>query len=429
MVVIGWVVFGKGYTLPYLFIPLFIWIAFRFGQFEAACLILLMFCLSIWGAVEGVFIYRWVLPNISLLLTQIYISIASVMTMLLSSLISERNAALADSRSGNENLLQEITERKRAEEGLAHLAAIVESSEDAIIGKSTEGIILSWNSGAERLYGYRKEEVIGRSVSILIPQDLAGELSSFLDQVKRGKPVEHYETSRLRKDGSRIEVSIAVSPIRDSGGGIIGASTITRDITERKRMEEKLRVTAAYNRSLIEASLDPLVTIGHDGRITDVNTSTERVTGYTREELIETDFSAYFTDHEKADAGYQMVFREGMVLDYELEIRHRDGHVTPVLYNASLFSDETGKIMGVFAAARDITERKRAEEEIRKLNEELELRVKQRTAELEEKNSELDRMNKLFVGRELRMVELKKKIRELEKLDRRHGEKSAEPEG
>jgi len=121
--VVGWVVFGKGLTLPYLFIPLLIWTSLRFGQFEAACVILLMLYLSIWGAVEGVFIYHDVSSNTSLLLTQVFISIVSIMTMLLISLISERNAALADLRGNNENLLQEMTARKQAEEEKAKLEA------------------------------------------------------------------------------------------------------------------------------------------------------------------------------------------------------------------------------------------------------------------------------------------------------------------
>ena len=285
--------------------------------------------------------------------------------------------------------LRTRTERKQAEEARHHLAAIVESSDDAIIGKSLEGNILSWNKGAERLYGYQEEEVKGRSVSILIPQELAGELSSFLDSIKNGKPVEHYETSRLRKDGSSIEVSVTISPICDSGGKVIGASTIARDITARKQMEEKLRLANAYNRSLIEASLDPLVTIDADGRITDVNAATESVTGCSRSELIGTDFSDYFTVPGDARTGYRQVFREGMVKDYPLELKHRDGLVTPVLYNASVYRDEAGDVGGVFAAARDITERRKAELELQKLNEELEQRVIERTADLNKRSVEL----------------------------------------
>jgi PAS domain S-box-containing protein len=129
--------------------------------------------------------------------------------------------------------------------------------------------------------------------------------------------------------------------------------------------------TADYTRSLIEASLDPLVTIAPDGKITDVNAATESITGCSRTKLIGTDFSNYFTDPEKARDGYQQVFREGQVRDYPLELRHLDGRVTSVLYNASVYRDETGSVVGVFAAARDITERKLAEERIRQQSREI----------------------------------------------------------
>ena len=121
----------------------------------------------------------------------------------------------------------------------------------------------------------------------------------------------------------------------------------------------------AYNRNLIEVSLDPLVTISAEGKINDVNTATEQVTGCSRDELIGTYFSDYFTDPEKARIGYQLAFKEGSVRDYELQVRHKNGHITPVLYNASVYKDEAGKVMGIFAAARDITEKVRLEKEFR----------------------------------------------------------------
>jgi PAS domain S-box-containing protein len=161
------------------------------------------------------------------------------------------------------------------------------------------------------------------------------------------------------------------------------------DITERKKAEKAVRKANAYNRSLIEASLDPLVTISPEGTISDVNEATIRVTGFSREELVGTDFSDYFTEPEKAKAGYEMVFRDGSVTDYALEIRHKNGQVTPVLYNAAVYRDDAGNVTGVFAAARDITGRKKAEEELRKAHDLLEVRVEERTAELAEANTTL----------------------------------------
>lgn len=161
-------------------------------------------------------------------------------------------------------------------------------------------------------------------------------------------------------------------------------------IIARTISEEKLKLALAYNRSLIEASPDPLVTIDADGRITDVNAATEKVTGCSREELVGNSFSGYFTKPEEAEESYRQAFREGIIRDHELGIRHRDGHVTPFLYSDSIYRDDTGGIVGVFAAARDITDRKRAEDEIRRLNEELEQRVLDRTAQLEATNRELE---------------------------------------
>ncbi len=152
-------------------------------------------------------------------------------------------------------------------------------------------------------------------------------------------------------------------PVREADGTVNGLVLTLIDVTSRKKAEEKLRQAGAYNRSLIEASIDPMVTISPDGKITDVNAAAEIATGLLRNELIGTDFSEYFTDPAKARSGYERVFREGKVMDYALELRHRDGHVMPVLYNASVYRDESGTVAGIFAAARDITELKKTEEE------------------------------------------------------------------
>ena len=152
-----------------------------------------------------------------------------------------------------------------------------------------------------------------------------------------------------------------------------------------KEVSEKLAQANTYNRSLLEASVDSLVTIGSDGRIMDVNSATEMFTGYSRNELIGTDVSIYFTEPERAIAGYQQVFRDGIIRDYELAIQNSDGRIIPVLYNASVYRDNAGEVIGVFAAARDITERKRAEQELHILNKEL----TRRSETLSVANSEL----------------------------------------
>jgi PAS domain S-box-containing protein len=153
---------------------------------------------------------------------------------------------------------------------------------------------------------------------------------------------------------------------------------------------ELARKASAYARRLIEASLDPLVTIRPDGRVSDVNEATVQATGVSRQALVGSRFSVYFTEPDRADAGYKLVLSEGEVHDYPLTLRHVSGRTIDVLYNATIYRDDTGTVQGVFAAARDITERKRAEEEVHRLNAELEQRVIERTAELEAANKELE---------------------------------------
>ena len=157
-----------------------------------------------------------------------------------------------------------------------------------------------------------------------------------------------YETEyRIRKsDGEYRHFAARGVPVLQADGSVrewVGTCT---DITERKRTEEALRRASTYNRRLLEASLDPLVTIGPDGKITDVNEATEAATGYPRAELIGKDFADYFTNPQEAREGYERVFREGFVRDYALEIRHRDGHTIPVLYNAAIYRDEAGGVVG-----------------------------------------------------------------------------------
>jgi PAS domain S-box-containing protein len=184
-------------------------------------------------------------------------------------------------------------------------------------------------------------------------------------------------------------------------------------IVERNSAEEATRKASKYNRSLIEASLDPLVTIGPDGTITDVNAATEAVTGYSRGELIGTDFSDYFTEPYKARAGYKKAFVEGQVRDYPLEIQHRYGSITPVIYNASVYRDDGGNIIGVFAAARDITERKHAEMELDKYHEYLEELVRDRTGKLLAANAKLQAEIAERIGAEEALRESEEKYRSI----------------
>lgn len=144
--------------------------------------------------------------------------------------------------TGAVNMLVDITERKRAEELAERLAAVVESSDDAIISKDLDGIVRTWNQGAERLFGYAADEMVGKSIRTVISSDRHGEEDDILNRIRRDEHIDHYETVRLRKDGSRVWVSLTISPLKDSQGKVIGASKVARDITERRRADEHRKV-------------------------------------------------------------------------------------------------------------------------------------------------------------------------------------------
>jgi len=167
--------------------------------------------------------------------------------------LSVSEVRLADRRLFT-GFVRDITERKQAGKALLHYAALVESSDDAIVGKTLGGYVTSWNKGAEIVFGYTRDEMVGKHISILIPPDRKDEEPEILEKIKRGESVDHYETIRRRKDGRLIDVSVTISPIRDAGGNITGASKVARDITERKRLE----------REILEISDREQRRIGHD---------------------------------------------------------------------------------------------------------------------------------------------------------------------
>jgi PAS domain S-box-containing protein len=252
----------------------------------------------------------------------------------------------------------------------AFLQNILESStEYSIIGKDLTGNIQLWNAGARRLYGYEAEEVIGKANSSMLHT---------LEDIAAGKPDQVLAAAlndgkwegtinRVRKSGEQFTARVVITPRRDAVGKAIGFLLISKDISDEIRLTEELKATQFYARSLIEASLDPLVTISPEGKITDVNEGSIKVTGVPREKLIGTDFSDYFTEPDKAREGYERVFAEGFVTDYPLTIRHEDRRLTDVLYNASVYKDARGNVLGVFAAARDVTAQKQASQYARSL--------------------------------------------------------------
>ena len=226
MVALGALVFGgtSGDPLTFLCVPPLMWAAFRFGQRETATVIGVLGVLATWATVRGLGPFADAPANASLVMLQGFLGTMAVVSLLIGAVVGER---------------------RRGEAALARLASIVESSDDAIISKTLEGVITSWNGGAERLYGYSAAEAVGRPISFIIPPDRPNEVLRILARLERGEHIESYETVRMRKNGTRLEVSVTVSPIRNASGKIIGASAIGRDITEEKRAGAALREATA----------------------------------------------------------------------------------------------------------------------------------------------------------------------------------------
>ena len=259
---------------------------------------------------------------------------------------------------------RDITDRQKAEEQLRtaslYTRSLIEASLDPLVTINAEGKITDVNKATEQATGCTREELIGSDFSEYFTQP--EEARKGYKQVFSEGFVRDYPLALKHKTGKITDVLYNASLFRNQTSEIQGVFAAARDVTARKQAEEKLHAASVYSRSLLEASLDPLVTISAEGKITDVNKATEDVTGCSREQLIGSDFSDYFTDPGKARDGYKQVFTEGLVKDYPLVIRHKSGKLTDVLYNASIYRNAQGAVQGVFAAARDITERKRAEE-------------------------------------------------------------------
>jgi PAS domain S-box-containing protein len=275
---------------------------------------------------------------------------------------------------GAVNMLVDITERKRAEEATQRLACIVDSSDDAIISKDLDGIISSWNKAASRLFGYEAAEVIGKPVTILIPQDRRDEESFILQQIRRGERIDHYETVRRRKDGGLIDVSLTVSPVRNAQGRIIGASKIARDITKRKRDINAALLLA----SIVETSDDAIISKNLDGIITSWNKGAERIFGYMEEEIIGKSVKVLIPRkyHAEEDTILERIRRGQRIEHYETIRQRKHGSLINVSLTVSPVADPQGKIVGASKIARDITERKRTEAQISLLAREAEHRTK-----------------------------------------------------
>jgi PAS domain S-box-containing protein len=251
----------------------------------------------------------------------------------------------------------------RAREAMREQAAFLEQAREALglgwwASAPDDDHMIIWSPQAHRIYGQiPAESAMKRETlwGIVHPDDVAA-VARARGAALAGSDRYQVEHRIIRPDGALRWVLQAAAVERDRTGAPVRLLGICRDITDRKRGEDEIRAAAAYNRSLIEASLNPMFTIGRDGVISDVNAATEQATGYLRAELLGTGFSDYFTDPGLARAGYELAFADGSARDYLLKLRHRDGRIISVLYNAAVYRDPFGHVLGVMAAARDITE-------------------------------------------------------------------------
>ncbi|HZE82023.1 MAG TPA: PAS domain S-box protein, partial [Candidatus Polarisedimenticolia bacterium] len=254
-------------------------------------------------------------------------------------------------------------EPTEAEKVQRRLAAIIESSEDAIASKDLEGTITSWNRSAERLFGYKAEEIIGQPVTLIIPPELHDDEPKILEKIRAGERIQHFQTVRLHKNGQRIDVSLTVSPVRDDKGKIIGAAKIVRDITRQKKFEEAALRLAA----IVESSADAIASKDLNGTITSWNRSAEKLFGYKAEEIVGKPVTLIIPPELHHDEHMILSkIRRGEKIEHFETIRlHKNGEKIEVSLTISPVKDENGKVIGAAKIIRNITENNKIERALR----------------------------------------------------------------
>ena len=256
--------------------------------------------------------------------------------------------------------ISERTQLDRAERDQLFLAALISSAEDAIFSEDPNGIVTSWNPGAERMFGYTSDEIVGKAISRLIPLNPPDLESQLLERLRRGDRVEHYETQRVRKDGSIVDVSLTVSSLKNRVGHFIGASTIARDIGDRKRLENAER-DQLFLASIVSSAEDAIISKNLQGIVTSWNQSAERIFGYTPDEMIGQPIVKLIPpNHAHEEQQILESIRRGKRVDhYEAERVRKDGRTINVSLTISPIRDFLGRIVGASKIARDVSERKR----------------------------------------------------------------------
>jgi len=253
----------------------------------------------------------------------------------------------------------DVTKHQVAVGNAQLLAAVVESSDDAIVGTTLEGVITTWNPAAERMYGYSSQEIIGRSGTILAHDDKADEMYAVLARTKAGEVVEHLELNHVRKDGTVFPVSVTVAPIRDDDGVIVGSSAVARDVSEQRRAFETARRMAA----IVEDSEDAILSTNLDGSVLSWNTAAERLYGYTSQEIIGKSLSLLVSEDRTDEiTAASAKVKAGQRIDhFATERVRKDGTVFPALVTISPIRDVDGAIVGTSVIHRDMTEQERDE--------------------------------------------------------------------
>ncbi|PYS74848.1 MAG: hypothetical protein DMF69_00485 [Acidobacteria bacterium] len=267
--------------------------------------------------------------------------------------------------SGLTVYLRDITERKQSDMARRLLSSIVESSDDAIISKNLNGTILSWNAGAERMFGYKAEEAVGKPITLIIPEERLLEEPEILRQIAAGKSLEHYETVRQRKDGTLLDISVTVSPMRDEQGKIVGASKIARNITAQKAAQKEIRFQA----HLLNAVEQGVIATDLSGKIIYWNDFAEQLYGWSAAEAVGLNIFELTPAIESQDHAAEIFARlkEGHSWSGELTLRRRDGSTFPAMITDSPITNEGGELIGIVGVSVDITDEKIAEQERQRL--------------------------------------------------------------
>jgi PAS domain S-box-containing protein len=297
---------------------------------------------------------------------------------------------------GASKMCRHVGNRKELEIATRHLAAVVASSDDVIITKDLHGIVQSWNPAAERLFGYSASEMIGQSIRKVIPRERHGEEDEVLAKVRAGLVVDHFETQRQAKDGRLIDISLTVSPIRDSSGQVIGASKIARDLSEQKRVA----VAALHLAAIVQSSDDVVISKDLNGIVQSWNPAAERLFGYTASEMIGQSITKMIPRDRLDEETYVLGrIRRGLSVEHFETVRQtKDGHLIDISLTVSPIRNAKGTIIGASKIARDIREQKRLREE-RRLAAESEEAARREVLEVQNRRiQEASRLKSEFVA-------------------------------